>query len=243
MLPTSLPLLSSRRQVLGAGLAAALGSWAALGLLDQRRVGASRAAGQISVVGDSLTSGTVPYQANAMSEVGWTRTTIDAYRGRGVLTKIRPDLHNGLAAVNAIRETSGDSDLWVVALGTNDSGIYPRNRHPDLIRQMMDRIGGGHYVMWVNIYLPATPPRQDAWNSALSDVADDLHDEMFVYDWASLAAQNPLWLRDDQVHCTPVGYKHRATAIAAATRSLVPSTPLVAGPLRARRPGLTNTGA
>ena len=178
MLHTSPPLLPSRRQALGAGLAAALGSWAALELLEGRlaRASTARSAGQVSVVGDSLTHGTLRYQADALSEVGWTHTTIDAHISRGVITKIRTDPHTGLIAVDAIRAESGDSDLWVVALGTNDAGIHPRNRHKDLIRRMMDRIGGGHHVLWVNIYLPATPPRQEAWNSALHDVAEDRPD-------------------------------------------------------------------
>jgi len=193
-----------------------------------------------SVVGDSLTYGTLRYQADAMSEVGWTHTTVDSFMSRGVLTRVRTDPHTGLIAVDAIRAESGDSDLWVVALGTNDAGIHPRNRYLDVIRRMMDRIGGGHHVLWVNIYLPATPTRQQAWNSALRDVAKDRLDEMFVYDWASVAAEHPVWLSVDQVHYTPAGYRQRALGIAAATRSLVPSTPIVTGPLRARRPGLTN---
>ncbi|MEP7202899.1 MAG: GDSL-type esterase/lipase family protein [Ilumatobacteraceae bacterium] len=243
MSTTSLPLLSSRRQLLGAGLTAALGSWVALELLDASRASAwgVGSAGQISVVGDSLTSGTLPYQADALADVGWTRTTIDAYRNRGVLTKMNGDKHTGLTAVDAIRRESGDSDLWVVALGSNDAGSLPRNQ--DLIRRMMDRIGGGHHVLWVNIYLRSKPARQEAWNAALDDVANDLSDGMFIYDWASVAAPNPQWLADDQIHCTPSGYKHRATEIAMATRSMVPSTPIVTGPLRARRPGATNAVA
>lgn len=242
MPPTSLPLLSSRRQLLSAGLVAALGSVAAIELFRASNASAytkaTTPATRIALIGDSLTIGTLPYQAGAFSDVGWAGSAIDGYGSRGVRTKVKSDLHTGLTAVDGIRTTTGDCDVWVVALGTNDAGIFAKAKHPGLIRQMMDRIGGGHYVMWVNIYLPATPPRQQLWNTALEMVAEERPNEMLVFDWASLAAQNERWLADDQVHCSGKGYMHRSTAIAAATRTLVPSVPPAAVPLRPRRPWL-----
>jgi lysophospholipase L1-like esterase len=228
MPPISLPPLSSRRQVLGAGLTAAFGTWAALGLFDGDRASAStssRSAQRVSVVGDSLTLGTLPYQGDAFTNAGWSGSAIDAFKSRGIRTKMRIDQHTGLTAVDAIRKKWGDSDLWVVALGTNDAGIFAKDKQPEAIRQMMDRIGSGHYVLWINVYLPATPRRQQNWNTALATVAAERKDEMFVFDWASLAAQNPKWLAHDQIHCSPQGYRNRSTAIAFATKSVVPSTP------------------
>ncbi len=241
MPPNSLPLLSSRRQVLSAGVAAVLGSVAALELFGASTVSArakATPATRIALIGDSLTIGTMPYQAGAFSDVGWAGSMIDAYGSRGVRTKVKSDLHTGLTAVDAIRTTVGDCDVWVVALGTNDAGIFAKAKHPQLIRQMMDRIGGGHYVMWVNVYLPATPPRQEHWNAALETVAEERPNELFVFDWASLAAQNERWLADDQVHCSGKGYTNRSTEIASATRSLMPSVPPAAVPGRPRRPWL-----
>ena len=241
MPPTSFPLLSSRRQVLSAGFAAALGSVAALELFGASTVSArakATPATRIAMIGDSLTIGTLPYQAAAFSDVGWSGSVIDACVSRGVRTKVKSDLHTGLTAVDAIRTTAGDCDVWVVALGTNDAGIFAKSKQPDLIRQMMDRIGGGHYVMWVNIYLPATLPRQQMWNAALGTVAAERPNEMFVYDWASVAAHNERWLADDQVHCSGKGYVNRSTEIASATRSLIPSVPPSAGSGRPRRPWL-----
>lgn len=225
MSPTSPLLLSSRRQVLTAGLLAALGSIAALELLittDASAASISASATRVSVVGDSLTIGTMPFQADAFATAGWGHSAVDAYGSRGIRTKIRKDLHTGLTAVDAIKAKSGDSDLWVIALGTNDAGIYANSKHPALIRMMMDQIGSGHKVMWVNIYLPETPERQDHWNSALSTVAEERSDDMIVFDWAAVAAANPQWLANDQIHCSNKGYRERATAIAEATRGFVP---------------------
>jgi lysophospholipase L1-like esterase len=194
---------------------------------------------RVSVVGDSLTTGTVPYQASALAGVGFERTTIDAFKSRGVRTKVKKDPHTGLTAVDGIRETAGDSQLWIVQLGTNDAGIHRKEQYPELIWQMMDRIGAGHYVMWVNIYLPAKPQRQMSWNAALAGVAEQRPGEMFILNWAALADQNPRWTSGDHIHCTPAGYKNRSTAVATACDVLVPSTPIAPGPLDTRRPGLT----
>ncbi len=235
MLPTSPPLLSSRRQVLTAGLFAALGSMAAVELLSGQRAGAAPLRGsakRVSVVGDSLTVGTVPYQADAFVSVGWESSTIDAFNSRGIRTKAKRDQNTGLTSVDAIRAKSGDSDLWIVALGTNDAGFYKRDKQAEVVASMMDRIGKGHYVMWVNVYLPATPPRQQSWNTTLTTVAKDYPDSMFVLDWATLAAENPNWLANDQIHCSGKGYHRRATAIAMASRSLIPPTPPDPGPYR-----------
>jgi lysophospholipase L1-like esterase len=213
--------------MIGAGLLAACGSWAVLELLGGREAGASAAANsatRVSVVGDSLTLGTLPYQPEAFSAADWAGSTIDAHGSRGIRTKLQSDHHTGLTAVDAIRATSGDSNLWVVALGTNDAGIYANDKHAAVIRQMMDRIGSGHSVMWVNVYLPDTLPRQQAWNSALATVAAERPGEMFVYDWASLIARNEIWMAHDHIHCSSTGYRQRSIAIAQASRNLVTAT-------------------
>lgn len=219
---------SSRRQVLAAGLLAAFGSLAVLELLGADHAIAAPAgptASRISVIGDSLTIGTLPYQADAFSEVGWGHSAIDAHGSRGIQTKLHGDLHTGLTAVDAIRAKAGDSERWVIALGSNDAGIFPKRKHAALINSMMDRIGTAHYVMWVNIFLPDNQPRQRYWNTSLASVAKERPEEMFVFDWASVAAEHPEWLADDLVHYTGRGYSRRATAIAEATRTLIPSEP------------------
>jgi len=234
----SLPPQSSRREVLRAGFFAAAGAIVAAEVLDTNVAGASTRrveATRISVVGDSLTEGTVPYQVETFSYLGWGSAAIDAYKSRGIATKMKGDPHTGLSAVDAIRSTSGDSDLWVVALGTNDAGFYKQDAQVDLIREMVDQIGGGHYVLWVNVYLPATLKRQRMWNDSLALVAAERREQMFILDWATLAQENPKWLAGDKIHCSAVGYKNRASVIAQATKTLVPSTPPVKSASLVRR--------
>ncbi len=173
------------------------------------------------MVGDSLTVGTLPFQADDLAVAGWSHSAIDAFGSRGVRTKVRADQHTGLTAVDAIRAASGDTPAWIVALGTNDAVIYSRAKQADVIRQMMDHIGYGHTVMWINVYLPEARPLQVAWNSALAAAADERAGEMLVYDWASFAEENQRWMAHDHVHYSRVGYRYRSTAIGIASRGLL----------------------
>ena len=214
--------------MLTTGLVAAFGSVAALELLGTGPAGAAKisaSATRVSVIGDSLTVGTMPYQADAFTEFGWGHTAIDAHNSRGIQTKLNGDPHTGLTAVDAIRAKAGDSERWVIALGSNDAGIFPKPKHAELINSMMDHIGTAHYVMWVNIFLPLNEPRQRYWNTSLASVAKERPDEMYVFDWASVAAENPTWLAEDQIHYTGEGYWQRSALIAEATRTLLPSVP------------------
>jgi len=242
-----LPPQPTRRQVLGAGLLAAVGSLAAGELLGAKSVAASSRmtteSTRVSIVGDSLTEGTMPYQAETLSYLDWSSSSIDAFKSRGIRTKLKSDPHTGLSAVDGIRETSGDSDLWVVALGTNDAGFYPPDKQLEVIREMVDRIGEGHYVLWVNAYLPATLKRQNAWNYSLATVAAERPHQMFILDWATLAEENPKWMAGDKIHCSGVGYKNRATVIAQATKTLVPTTPIARPTSLARRQFMKSTHA
>ncbi|MDP9464754.1 MAG: hypothetical protein M3P52_09030, partial [Actinomycetota bacterium] len=114
MFPTSVPQLSTRRQLLRGGITAVIGSWAAFEILGTDRAAATRALGgastRISMVGDSLTSGSLPFQPGTFADAGWSHSTIDAYVSRGVRTKLKADRYTGLTAVDAIRDKSGDSD-------------------------------------------------------------------------------------------------------------------------------------
>lgn len=223
-MPTSVPQLSTRRQVLRAGFAAAIGSWAAIELLGAGQASAEPVSSRvrISMVGDSLTSGTMPFQADDFTLAGWAASAIDAYVSRGVRTKIRADRYTGLTAVDAIREKSGDTEAWVVALGTNDAVIYRSEKHADVIRMMMDHIGPGHKVMLVNVYLPRRQPADVEWNAALETAARERAGDMFVYDWASFAANNQRFLAHDDIHYNRDGYRYRSTAIGLASRALLP---------------------
>ncbi|HSB86250.1 MAG TPA: GDSL-type esterase/lipase family protein, partial [Ilumatobacteraceae bacterium] len=227
---TSAPLCT-RRELLRAGLGTALGSWFALELLAEGRAGAATRVPpvptpspgapprRISMVGDSLTVGTMRYQTQDFAAAGWSQSAIDAYVSRGVRTKVRADTHTGITAVDAIRKDNGDTEAWIVGLGTNDAVIYSKSKHAAVIAEMMDHIGRGHRVMWINIYLPDKRHVQDSWNAALEEMARN-RDDMSVLDWAGIIAGNKRWMAKDGLHCSPTGYQQRSLVVGEASKVL-----------------------
>ena len=214
---------TTRRQFVGDALAV-IGGFSIIdalamftGGLVTANASSSTSTQRLLMVGDSLTVGSLPYQAGALIDSGWTDIAINAHGSRGIKTKVSDDPHTGLTAVDALRAAHGDADLWVVALGTNDAGQYPSSQYPDLIASMLNRIGADHLTMWVNTYLPSRARLQAAWNSALNDIAEQRPDEFVVYDWAAYAAGHSGWLGPDSIHYTSGGYKARSSAVAAAS--------------------------
>ena len=180
----------------------------------------SRTATAVSMIGDSLTAAGPREHASALAAAGWSDASISAVSSRGIRTKASNDPHTGLTAVDAIRREDGDTTAWIVALGTNDAGIHSTSRYAELIREQLDRIGTGHRVLWVDVYLPRRPARQAAWNAALEQVRQERPDQLVVFEWSELAADHPEWLTSDGVHYTATGTRQRAAAIAEATDAL-----------------------
>ncbi|MFT3855276.1 MAG: hypothetical protein QM733_21460 [Ilumatobacteraceae bacterium] len=184
------------------------------------RAAAAGERGSINVIGDSLTVGTASFLPADLRDAGWSPVGYDAHGSRGIVTKVSADPRTGMAAVDYLRTTNGDSHVWIVALGTNDVGLWSSSEDVALIRQMLDAIGPGHLTLWVNVYLPASPSKQQRWNDALDQVAAERPTELVVDDWASYAASAHPPMASDHVHYLGTGYAMRAQQIADAAAAL-----------------------
>lgn len=67
----------------------------------------------------------------------------------------------------------------------------------------MDRIGAGHIVLCVDIYLPKASTRQTRFNQALAEVIAERPAEIFIYSWSTSSKSK--WLSGDSVHYTGTG--------------------------------------
>jgi hypothetical protein len=76
----------------------------------------------------------------------------------------------------------------------------------------------GDPVMWVNVWMdsPTRPEynKQDAanWNLMLTNYLP-VYKNMYIYNWAELAQQNPDWYNYDHIHYNSEGSKHRSLII------------------------------
>jgi lysophospholipase L1-like esterase len=141
---------------------------------------------------------------------------VSAAKARGISTKAADDDHTGLEAVDEIRARAGEPDRWVIALGTNDAFIHSPERYEAEIGLLLDRIGAGRHVLWIDVALPDEPAVEAAWNGALAAVATARPADLTVIPWSATAGAHPDWFATDQIHLTPAGYHARAAAVAEA---------------------------
>ena len=223
MLPTSTSHLSTRRQVLRAGYrgrsrVVGRGRTAQLGPGGRCAAPVSPST-RISMVGDSLTLGTLPFQADDLAGAGWSHSAIDAYVSRGIRTKLPVrSAHRHHCGRRHPRQVGRHRRLDRRTRHQR-CGDLSHDKQSDVIRQMMDHIGYGHKVMWVNVYLP--DGRRCNWRGTPHSPprADERDGEMFVYDWAIVRRREPAMLAHDHIHYSRDGYRFRSTAIGLASRA------------------------
>jgi hypothetical protein len=174
--------------------------------------------GALGMIGESSTQGTLPWIAGDLGAVGWGPLRLYAFPG----VRIPPD-NPGFAipVVQRWRAEGFDPRVWIIGLGSNDVGFTTTSipRATAYIDAMLDAIGPGREVLWINI-THHEPDWQAAWNEALVEVAArrlNLH----IFDWASIVAQHPDWVGSDHVHSTPTGYRQKSLLLSDATKALL----------------------
>ncbi len=157
-------------------------------------------------MGDSLNVGVEPYLPAALPHwkiVANDRVGRTTAEGIGELEAGRPQL----------------SPYVVVSLGTNDPPDGATGFRADVAR-VLTLIGPNRCVIWATIWRNGKP--NDAFNGVLRDAAESNHRVRLV-EWAAMVQAHPDWLAPDYVHGNETGYRERARAVAAATRSCAPA--------------------
>ena len=203
----------------------ALASPASADLPIRVDVPASGPNGALGLIGESSTQGTLPWIGDDLAALGWGPMRLYAFPG----VRIPPDRAGfAIPTVQTWRSEGFDPRVFVLGLGANDVG-FSQDSVPKAVAyidSMMDAVGPGREVLWLNITHPEAA-WQAAWNQALAQVAArrlNLH----IFDWATIAAQHPDWLVGDGVHLTPTGYRQRSLLVADATKVLMQANKVTA---------------
>lgn len=175
-------------------------------------------AGSLAIIGDSLTIGYWAGLDDDLRAAGFGPFRMEARSARRTIVPLDGST-SGIDAVRHVRNDGFDARVWVVALGTNDVNLTAgRPGEPDrTIVAMLDEIGPGHVVVWVNVHAGRSSVNAAAFNARLAAIAAQ-RPGMWVADWASLAATRPEWMRDDGVHNTATGAVQRNRFVAAQAR-------------------------
>jgi lysophospholipase L1-like esterase len=172
----------------------------------------------IAVVGDSLSLQAGGPEEEALTAAGWQTVVLDVQMGRRINVESSRPPTSGISAVRAIRATHRDPLTWVIELGTNDAPMIGDDAAAlkRAIESMLDEIGSGHRVVWVNVYHAPRPVAAATVDRVLDELALEEHG-IVVADWAARAWRDG-YLLPDGVHLTAMGTLAYASMVADAAR-------------------------
>lgn len=169
--------------------------------------------GTATLVGDSLNVGVEDYLPAALPH--WKIVAND---------RVGRSTAEGIAELEAGRPPL--SQYVIVSLGTNDSpdaaGV---GRFRADVARVLKLIGPNRCVVWATIWRDGRP--NVASNDILAAAAES-NRRLRLVEWAAMVQANPDWLAADGLHGNETGYRERARAVAAATRSCAPAVNLTA---------------
>jgi len=177
--------------------------------------------GRVAVIGDSLMDNARWYLQGGLSAAGFDHV-IDAQPSRRIPDTVRAP-YSGVTAARTVRSTWGESDCWVIALGSNDLifGAGDAAVAASLIDSMLASTTPGSRVWWVNLDYHLDPRYAFDFVGATAVFNDRLaaraaiDADLTVIDWFSLAEQHPWWFFDP-VHVDAAGSRARAEQVVSA---------------------------
>lgn len=188
----------------------------------------ARGNGAIALIGDSLTYAYWAGLPSSFVAEDWGPFQLEARSGRFTTTTTEAAT-SGLDAVRSVRAGGFDPPVWIIALGTNDLALTygVPGATATLIDTMMDEIGPGHSVVWVNVYKKGSVAKAVAFNNELT-AATGRYPDLVIADWFTVISAHPEWLQDDGVHNNVAGAIARNEFVANAALGLDP--PLICDP-------------
>jgi hypothetical protein len=168
------------------------------------------ASSKLVMVGDSITAGApVGVLAAALQAGGWD-AVIDGRGGRSILN--RDTRYSGVDAVARLKAAGTDAPTWLIALGTNDlnairgsSDAAVHDTAQKRIRLMLDAIGPGRTVYWVDVQCFTFSSTVTIFNEVVAEMTGTGELAGFVA-WGSISAPHRAEYFTDAAHLTVTGY-------------------------------------
>jgi lysophospholipase L1-like esterase len=159
------------------------------------------------MIGDSITAGSSSALKAALAGAGFTDVTIEAEPSRRIEVGGGSDPRSGMQALETLLAKGASPDVWVVALGTNDVGKYPKaSDYSDLVDRFLARLPKGP-LLWIDIYRRDYLDDTKVFNAVLRDRLARRGDASVV-SWFDLASQrNQKILQADRLHPNEAGRK------------------------------------
>ena len=159
----------------------------------------------IAMIGDSITDASSTALREAFIAVGIDdeNIVIDGETSRRIENGSGKNGHalSGVRTLTALLDDGTDPSVWVIALGTNDVGLFgTRQQCGKLIEEITTLLPPPVPMVWVNVYRSSDVSETQIFNGVLDEVLADRGDAI-VADWYSIASDPDRdVLRSDDLH-------------------------------------------
>ncbi len=179
----------------------------------------------VAMVGDSITDGSSSELRDALNDMGIddddividgeTSRRIENGNGKNGNTL------SGVRAVTALLEDGADPSVWVIALGTNDVGLFGTPQEcAELIEQITSLLPPPVPLVWVNVYRSSELRQTRVFNEVLTGVIE-ARGTAVIADWYSIASDPDVdVLHSDNLHPNDEGQVVFAELVAQALQRL-----------------------
>jgi lysophospholipase L1-like esterase len=168
---------------------------------------------RVGVIGGSLTVGSKRQTAQALMDRGIVNFRIDGRVSRHIVSNGRKGT-GGIGALRAMRQSGYNPDCVVLSLGTND---FPYRNSPKVFRRwisaMMEAVGPGRRVLWINVYRGGSRDTDRGFNTMLTAMTG-VYPNLQIADWEGLILDHLDLLTKDKVHLTSAGNRLRGRWVA-----------------------------
>lgn len=182
------------------GLGSDVGDGLVSGGVDVRAIDTG-AVDSVLMIGDSITVGAEPALRTLFESLGFSDVVIESQQGKraAVDSGANPSGATVARFLASGRDGNPASDLWVVALGTNDISQYPTVEDAiAAIDEVLAEIPDEAPLVWINTYFAERPDDTAEVNEAI-DRAISARGNATVGNWDLVAPSDGV-LRSDGVH-------------------------------------------
>jgi hypothetical protein len=216
-------MLMSRRTMLTALAASTVGAYGARPALALPLL-PPRPPKSFVMIGDSITAGAQRTVTALMSRSGFSSVIVNGQNSRRIdVGNRKRGLVAGTEVASYVAASHPSPLVWVIALGTNDAGIYRDGAaYADLIEHMLSVVPSTAPLAWINTYRRDQLRSCEILNVALNDVLAKRRNSAVGNWFEQCALPESRLLSSDGVHPNPRGVLAFADTVASAVAVLRP---------------------